>query len=378
MAKYKSRLVLAAIAAALAFASCKPAAENGTGQEEAGNKSKFLKVENSNAFSIEYLEDGAKMVTDAENQKFLLVPRGEPAPEGYEDAIVLYTPVERALSFSSTQVGMIAHYDGILDYFAGVSGDAGTWGEFTNIEEYLASGKIRYIGSNTPDYELIQEIDPELAFVFTGTSTTQTDLINMLAQLGIPVAVDNEYMEETHLGRLEWTKFLAAFFGYEEEASSYVDQQVENLAQMEALVAGRDKPKVVWGTVRSGIVYVPGNESYVAGAVRAAGGDYLFSHIPGVGSTQISLEEFYTVLAGADIWIYSSNKNYMPSYRALLELAPVAADAPVVVERNVWQFDVFYYVNTNQADMQVVDLAAIFHPDVFEGHKIRHYNPVGE
>ncbi|MCL1912417.1 MAG: ABC transporter substrate-binding protein [Eubacteriaceae bacterium] len=333
-----------------------------------------MKVEYASAFSLEYLEDGAKLLTDAENQKFLLVPRGETAPEGYEDTILLYYPVERAVSFSITQVGMVAHYDGLLDYFGGVTGDAGTWGEVKNIEEYLASGKIKYLGgSSTPDYELVQEINPEIAFVYTGNSA-QTDLINMLTQLGIPVAVDNEYMEATHQGRMEWTKFIAAFFGYEDEAVSYVDWQLENLAQMEALIAGKGKPKVAWGMVYNGVVYVPGNESYVAGAVRAAGGDYIFSGIVGAGSTQISIEEFYATLVEADIWIYPSNKNYLPSYKALFELAPVAADAPVVANGNVWQFDEFYYYYTNEADMQVVELAAIFHPDVFEGHEFRHYH----
>ena len=110
----------------LLLSSCIAAVDTGAGPGEAS--SNFMKVEHSNAFSLEYLEDGAKLPTDADDQKFLLVPRGEAAPEGYEDAILLYTPVERAVSFSTTQVGMISHYDGILDYFAGVSADAGTWG----------------------------------------------------------------------------------------------------------------------------------------------------------------------------------------------------------------------------------------------------------
>ncbi|MCL1912413.1 MAG: ABC transporter substrate-binding protein [Eubacteriaceae bacterium] len=376
MKKYKARLVLAALL--LLLSSCNPDADNGGGGGTGeAPENTFLKVENSSAFSIEYLGEGSKLVTDGENQKFLLVPRGATAPEGYEDAILLYTPVERAISFSTTQIGMIAHYDGILDYFAGVSWEAGSWGDLANIEEYMGSGKIKFIGGTPPDYELIQEINPELVFVNTGSSP-QTDIIDMMNQLGIPMAVANAYMEETHLGRMEWTKFLAAFFDYEEDAAIYVDQQVERLTQMEALLAGRDKPKVAWGMVYNGIVYVPGNESYVANAVRAAGGDYLFSHIEGAGSAQISVEEFYSVLVGANIWMYSSNKNYVPNYKALLDLAPIVADAPVVLDRNVWQFDVFYYNYTNEADIQVIELAAIFHPDVFEGYSFRHYNPIAE
>ncbi|MCL1912410.1 MAG: hypothetical protein FWG10_00660 [Eubacteriaceae bacterium] len=56
-------------------------------------------------------------------------------------------------------------------------------------------------------------------------------------------------------------------------------------------------------------------------------------------------------MAEADIWIYPSNVNYMPSYNALLELAPVAVDTPVVVNRNVWQFDEYYWMKINESDI---------------------------
>ncbi|MCL1912411.1 MAG: hypothetical protein FWG10_00665 [Eubacteriaceae bacterium] len=137
----------------------------------------------------------------------------------------------------------------------------------------MASGKIKYVGNqNSPDYELVQEIDTEIAFVYTGPSG-QTDLVNMLVQLGIPVAVDNEYMEETRMGRMEWTKFLAVFFGYEEEAVSYVEGQLERLAQMEALVAGLDKPGPRRHCVRAGLRAICGQC-----CALGRGGLYIFLH----------------------------------------------------------------------------------------------------
>ncbi|MCL1912409.1 MAG: ABC transporter substrate-binding protein [Eubacteriaceae bacterium] len=320
-----SAITILLIIVALAASCAKPQSQTQTPSER---ESTYMRVEHTSSFSVEYLEDGAKLVIDAEGQEFLLVPRGNEPPEGHGSATLLFTPVERAVFFSITQVGMVAHYEGLMDYVGGVTSDAGTWGNVANIEQALASGKVKYIGSaNTPDYELIQEINPEVAFVYTGPSG-QTDVINMLTQLGIPVAVDNEYMEESHEGRMEWTKFLASFFGYEEEALSYVDEQAGRLAQMEALVAGKEKPKVVWAMVYNGVVYSPGTDSFVARQVRAAGGEYLY--FEGASSSQISLEEFYTILADADIWMYSSNKNYVPSYKALAEMAPIVEDAQVL------------------------------------------------
>ena len=333
---------------------------------------RFMKVENSTSFSVEYITDDVKLVTDAEGRKLLLVPRGEAAPTGYEDTVTIYTPVERVLFCSGTQVGMLVPYDGLFQYIGGVTQEPGRWA-FQEIEERLADGRIVYVGNaRDPDYELIQELNPELAFVYTGPSG-QTALITKFEELGIPYAVDNEYLEGKHTGRMEWTKFLAAFFNREDEAVAYVDMQLNALAEMEAKIAGQDKPKVAWGQIYNGIVYTPGADSYVAGEIAAAGGEYLFSDLPGTGSVQVTIEEFYNSLMDADVFIYDSMGNPLAGFEGLFELAPIFRDCPVVINQNVWQFDKDYYANISEAHQQVVELAVIFYPDLYPDYVVQHY-----
>lgn len=339
-------------------------------------ESTFMKVENTDSFSVEYLENDVKIVMDGEKQKFLLVPKEGQVPEGYDDATLIRTPVENVLLCSTTQVGMIRPL-GVWDKVGGVTQDKGTW-PFPEIEEGLDSGRITYVGeSYEPDYEKIQDLNPDITFVYTG-SYPQADIINKLEELGLPYAVDNEYMEAKHEGRMEWIKFLATFFNEDEKAVEYVDRQIKDLEEMASKIKDAEKPKVVWGNIYDGVVYVPGPESYVAESVRVAGGDYLVPEIKGTGSPQISVEEFYILLQEADVFMYSSNQMYVPDYQALFDLVPVMEDAPVVKNKNVWQFSIDYYMNTDQADEQVIDLAAIFHPELFKDYKITHYNLLAE
>lgn len=340
-------------------------------------ESEFMEVKYSDAFSVEYLEDGVKLVTDAEDRKLLLVPKGDTPPEGYDDAILIETPVENAYFCSTTQVGMLRPLgDDIWDHVGAVNDDSDGW-PFPEVLEGLEDGSIAYLGTYEPDYEMLQDFNPDLTFVYTG-SYPQTEIIKMLEELDLPYAVDNEYMENHHTGRLEWIKFLATFFNKDEEAIDYVNSEIEKLEKMEDIVKDAPKPKVAWGAVIDGTVYVPGVDSYVAEAIRAAGGDYVFSNIEGTGSSQITLEEFFVQLEDADYWIYSSNSMYMPDKKTLLESAPVLADTKVVQEGNIYQFGLDYYYETDKAGEQVIDIAAIIHPDLFPDYEINHFNKLAE
>ena len=336
-----------------------------------------MDVEYSKAFSVEYLDNDVKLITDAENQQFIVTPEGTEAPEGYEDATVLEGGAKKALFCSTTQVGMIAPLN-VWDCVAGVTQDSG-W-PFEEVTAGLEDGSIKYVGdSYEPDFEAIQALDPDIVFVYTGTSA-QTNIIEKLDELDIPYAVDNEYMEDDFHGRMEWTKFLGSFFNKDEEAVAYVNEQFQAVDEMEKTIEGADQPKVAWGMVYDGTVYVPNGGSYVAKEIEAAGGDYVFKDLEpdSTSSSQLSLEDFYAKLTEADIWIYSSNQTYMPDYAALIEAMPLVEDAPVVTDKKVWQFSVDYYMRTDKTEQQVIDLAKIFHPDLFEDQDLIFYNALAE
>ena len=354
-------------------------ATNGSG-ENTIEMTRAMEIEYTSAFSVIYITDDIFLVTDAENQQFLLVPRGEHAPEGYDDAILIYTPVERVLFSSSTQYGMIAPFD-IWDKLGGIMANATYRSPFDGLNERIDDGRVINVGSgDSTNYELVQMLDPEITFVFTGTSSGNINLIAKLDELGLLYAVDNEYMEERHKGRMEWIKFIAPFFGIADEAVEYFNEMIDRLETAEEMMANIQRPKVAWGRITNGMGSVAGADSYVAAMIESMGGEYIFNYLEGTGNISISLEDFYSACLEADIWLYMSNLNIMPSYEELLEAAPVLADLPVVANRNVWQQGLDYFSLTGEIDKQAIELAAIFHPDLFPdyGEDYRHFNKLAE
>jgi len=175
---------------------------------------------------------------------------------------------------------------------------------------------------------------------------------------------------------MEYMQLIATFFDKDEEAAAFIESEFERLAQLEAIVSGvTNRPQIGWGLIHGGVVHVPGVDSYVANQVRDAGGDWIFSHLSGAGSTQLSMEEFFAVMAEADFWIYPS-RIQLDSYEALIALDPILAELPVVADRLVWEFHEDYWYLADQLAQQVIDLAIIFHPELFPGQEPFHYVPL--
>jgi hypothetical protein len=64
-----------------------------------------LGIKYAQNFSIDYLGNGVKLVTDYDINRLLLVPKGVTAPAGYSDAVLIQTPITNALYTSTTYVG---------------------------------------------------------------------------------------------------------------------------------------------------------------------------------------------------------------------------------------------------------------------------------
>ena len=182
-------------------------------------------------FSIDYLEDGIKRVVDGEGRELILVPKAlEEVPEVYKDSLVIRTPVENAVFLSATQICNFRNASKeILKGIGGVVGDETEWSTIPSIHEGLVDGSILSVGSDwQPDYELIQSLDPEIVFVYTGLNP-QTEAIAKLEELGINYAVDNDYMEEDYISRMEWIRFIYTFFNADEDAEQMMTKATETI-----------------------------------------------------------------------------------------------------------------------------------------------------
>lgn len=361
-------LVLCVFIIAAIFVSC-------------GDKEKTLiesvGVKYSAAFSIEVLdeENNIKKVLDGENRELILVPRDIEVPAEYVDKNVVRTPIQNAIFLSSTQVCSLrpVDKDEIWDLIGGVNGGPDNWNDIPQIKTRLESGVIKDVGGDMgdPNYEIVQEINPDIVFLYTG-SYPQTSVIDKLNELGINYAVDNEYMETDYLARMEWTRFILTFYNEDITADKIMENVDENIAAMKKAIEGLDKPKVIFGSEYGGFVSVSNPNSWMGNMMKDAGADYIFADTAADGLS-MSLEDFILKADEADVIIYTSTQSFMPNKTTLFSNIPLLADVKAVQNDRLWQYSNAYWMSVDESDRLAQEMAAIFYPDKFPNQEFKYF-----
>lgn len=343
-------------------------------KKEVDSRGVYLKY--AKGFKIEKLSGGCKKIVDASGREILLVPRGQEAPSEYKHLPVVYTPVEKVIIASTTYASLMRPL-GVLDSVIGVNTDKDQW-YIEEIKKKIESGDIHVIGSGMGplDYDKIVAIKPDLVLIYvSGPNDTQT--LKKLEELNIPVAVAGEWLENDPLARVEWVKFIAAFYDKEQQASYFFDNVEKKIEEVISKVSkAKKRPKVLWGLIYQGKAYVSAGDSYVAKMIELAGGDYIFKDNKGTGSSSITFEEFYARGKDADVFIHASILSEKIS--DIIDQSKILADLPTIKEGKVWDFQPWYWQSVDKTDEIIEDLAAIFYPELFPNHQLRHFKKVPE
>lgn len=343
-----------------------------------------VSVRYARLFSVVY--DGpVKVVRDAEGRVLLLAPRGSGLVESYVERYnpdsVVYTPVERVVLMSATQAALLYR----LGVECGVDLIGPTlvgfmWGReyewfIEEVGRLLEEGSVADVGpASNPDVEAILGLEPDVVVIYTYPGSP---VFSGLVEAGLPVAVDNEYLEPSVLGRFEWIKFLALFYDLEacaervfddvESSVLSVSESVENAVPSEG-----ERPVVAWFTVFGGSIYAAKPVSYVADMIRLAGGVYAFKDLPFGRPTPE-----YIIARGedVDVLVYSSTKQYGPrSLEDLLSRVEFAMHVRAVREGRVYLFSPDYWqLGLAYTEDLVGGLASVLHPGLFEGREPRFF-----
>ncbi|MBE6064233.1 ABC transporter substrate-binding protein [Clostridium cochlearium] len=347
-----------------------------TNKNSSANKDKSAKagkemtLKYSKGFSIKYIDDGIKKVTDGDNRTLILVSKGKEVPEEYKNEIIINTPIDNVL-LGSTIHGCLLRAINEIPSVTAVTTKQDQW-QASEVAEAMKKGNIKYVGQNkSPDYEMISKLKPSMSFLYSGPSGLQP-MMQKFDELKLNYATCNGYLEEHPLGRMEWIKFIAAFYDKEDVAEEYFDKAVKKVEETSKKVANEKKPKVAWGMISKGKVYAPKPGSYVAKMIEMAGGDYVFKDEKMSNGT-VTLEEFHAKSKDADILIYSSLNQYSPTLKSVIEQAPILEKIKPVVDKRVWCFHPNYYQSVDKTDELITDLAAIFHPDLYKDYDVTHY-----
>jgi iron complex transport system substrate-binding protein len=309
--------------------------------------------------------------------QYALVPKGETLPKLPEAITVIRTPVTRVVVMETVYIGYLDALNQ-LDTIIGAA--TPNYVSNATIRARIEDGTIQKVQFGAAlNIERMLLLQPDLILTSI-TGDAAFDIPVKLARSDLPVVLSAGYMEQHPLARAEWIKFIAAFFDTEdlaEQTFEHIATRYESLHETVEQIEQR--PTVFCGAPYSGAWHMAGGESYVAQAIRDAGGDYLWAEVPGSGAIPLDTERVFRKAAHADIWINPS------FYQSLNELC--GADQ---------RFQKFHAVQTGQVfnntkqrtasggnsiweggivhpDDVLADLIKVFHPELMPDWEFIYY-----
>lgn len=298
-----------------------------------------LALQYADRFSLEYYDGKCILISVADGRKYLVVPEGERTPDGIEgDIVVLKRPLDNIYLVSSAAMDMFCELDALSAIrFSGQKSDA--W-SMEKVREAMKNGDILYAGKyNMPDYELIVSGGCSLA-IENNMISHSPEVVEKLAEFGIPALVDLSSYESHPLGRAEWIKLYGVLLGRQEEAQEIFDRQVKLMERASSSEAS-GKTVAFFYITTDDKVNVRVSSDYVPKMIELAGGKYIFD---GLGddknarsSMMMQMEEFYNRAKDADYIIYNSTiDGGIKSVDELIKKEALLNDFKAVKNGNVW------------------------------------------
>lgn len=402
----KILFTFAALVAAIMLYGCSSGSRK-TGGTEADieaitDSAALIKPLYAKGFSVRYVEGGVRLVdvTDPQRGKgmkhkskhdsdaggrmsgksnqmaaeyhFALIPRGTKAevPEGYTAVEV---PIRNTICMTLLQLSNFTALDA-HNFICGITGTKNLYN--ADILKRVGDGRIAKIGTEGNfDPEVIMAANPDVIFI----SPFKRGGYEAIRETGITLVPHLGYKELDPLGQAEWVKFVGMFIGREKEANKVFDGIAERYNKVKSLAAGATtRPTVFSGEMHGGNWYAVGGRSYLAQLFRDAGADYIVKD-DNTGGVNIEFEKMYAMAANADYWRILNSFPGTFSYDALKSAEPRNADFKAFRERRViycnMQRSPYYEITPVEPDVVLLDLVAIFHPElVTSGHKPEFYS----
>ncbi|WP_103865651.1 ABC transporter substrate-binding protein [Aquimarina sp. I32.4] len=336
------------------------------------------KIEYASGFTIQnkkgYKE--IKVTTPWPNAKqeltYILYPKGTNKPPTFPNTTYIEVPIERVVVTSTTDIPML-EYLNLEDKLVGFPHTDYISSEKTRT--LIDSGSIKELGkAENLNTEVVLELAPELIIAFSSSGDTNT--YNLIQKTGIPVVMNGSWLEEHPLGRAEWIKFIAAFFGKEtiaEEVFQNIKKeytQASTLAQNTAL-----SPSILSGNMYKDVWYVPGGNSFFAKFLKDANTNYLWSENKKTGSLALNFESVLENAQNADLWIGSinaaslneleKNNRQYTLFNAFKNKAVYSSSLKVGHKGGL----IYYELGPMRPDLILKDIIKIAHPEMLTDYE---------
>lgn len=284
----------------------------------------------------------------------------------------LHVPLNRVAVFSATQLDAMTRL-GLLDKVMGIS-DVKYLKNKEILKRYAAHQVTELEENNNYFIEKILKTKPHAMF-YTPFSSGQK-MPRVLSY--IPAIPFLDYMEPTPLGRAEWIKFTAAFFGKEKQADSIFNRIKTQYLKLKKLAGHvKSRPTVLSGKYYDGQWYVPGGDSYIANIFKDAGGDYLWKKVHSQASFPLDFESVFEKAQHADFWRITGTYGTTPSYSELAGENQLYTKFKAFKQHHIIYCDpgkTAYFETSPLAPQDVLaDFIKAFHPELLPHYQPRYY-----
>lgn len=358
--KKKICLFFILVCCSMIFSSCeKKQGVNWDSLEKQGS----MKLDYADNFSVDYYENGYKLINISNEGSFLVVPENKDVPKGIEntDIVVLKQPLDKIYLAATSSMDLFRVIDAVGN--VRLSGTKAEDWYIDEAKEAMKSGEMLYAGKySAPDYETILSNECNLALESTMIYHSP-EVKEQLERLEIPVMVERSSYETHPLGRLEWVKLYGAVLGKDDEACDFFEQEKE---KAEAVMNKTNTGKTVafFYVNSNGAVNVRKSSDYVSMMIQLAGGRYVFDNLESdnaLSTMNMQMESFYAQAKDADYLIYNSTiDGELNSINDLLDKNELFKDFKAVKENNVWCTSKSMFQETTGVCDMIVDMYNIF------------------
>ena len=310
-------------------------------------------------------------------QRYLLVDREKPVPGNLPKGTVVQVPVQNIVVYTSVHAAVIDQL-GETGRIIGVCEPR--YMDTPSVQEGLKAGRIADMGEATaPNVELMIDKGAELVLV----SPFQNSGYGPVEKLGIPIIEGADYMESLPLGRTEWIRFYGMLFGKEAKADSIFRATEKSYLDLKELVtADMPRPSVISEKKFGSSWFMPSGESYVANWYKDAGADYIFTDLPGAGSTPLAFETVLDRAIHADLWLIKYNQSKDMTYGDLRSEYTPYENFDAFKNRRIYACNTgvvpYYEEFPLHPDYLLKDLIWVFHPELLPDYTPRYYHKMQE
>ncbi len=282
-------------------------------------------------------------------------------------------PCARLAVFSATQLNAISKLDKLENVIAISESE---YIQNTEVRSLINEGKIVNLASNGNFYlEKTLQVSPSIIF-YSPYNLAQR---HPLAETNLTMIPFFDFMESDPLGRAEWIKFSAIFFG-EEKLADLIFDSIESKYNYYKKVAfeAEKRPTVFSDKYYSGQWYVPGGESYIAQLFSDAGADYIWRDNNKTASVNLDFEVVYNKAHNADFWRIVGAYDDGFSYEKLGSEYELYKNFDAFKNHKVIFCDSrksnYFETGTLEPHLVLADLIYAFHPKLIHEHKPVYYS----